>query len=403
MLKDQQIAVYITGGIAVYKAAAVVRGLIKQGAKVRVAMTQSATEFVTPQTFAVLTKQRVLVDLFDQATNQLVPHIELADWSDLAVVVPATANVLAKLANGIADDAVTAALLATTAPKLVVPAMNEHMWQAPATQRNLAQLRQDGVIIMEPAVGMLAEGYAGRGRLPDPAAIVDFIRYQVALKTGQLQGRTVLVTAGGTKERLDPVRYISNDSSGKMGYALASAAADQGAKVILVSTVHDRAIPAGVTLVPVESAQEMLTAIQQQFSTLDVIVMAAAVADFRPATVAEQKIKKTTDNDQMTLSLIKNPDILKTLAGQRKQQVMVGFAAETQQLIENATHKLTEKQLAMLVANDVSKKDRGFNADTNEVTILRPHQAPESLPMMSKTALAEALIERILPLLPVKK
>lgn len=393
-LKDCHVTVYVTGGIAVYKAASVVRGLMKQGALVRVAMTAAATEFVTPLTFATLTKQPVITDLFRADNTAYVPHIELADWTELAVIVPATANIVAKLATGIADDVVTSALLATTAPVIVVPAMNEHMWTAAATQRNLATLQSDGRIIMEPATGMLAEGYAGHGRLPEPDQIVAFVQTYWAKQTGTLVGRKLLITAGGTKERIDPVRFISNDSSGKMGYALAAAAADQGATVTLVSTVN-LPVPAGVTVVSVTDAREMLAAIQQEFADLDVLIMAAAIADFRPAQVADQKIKKTIDNDEMTLALVKNPDILKTLAQTKDHQLMVGFAAETQNLLVNAQQKLTNKRLDMLIANDVARADSGFGVDTNQVTILQPGRDPEPLPTLAKTVLAQQIIEMI--------
>ena len=403
-LENKHIAVYVTGGIAIYKAAEVVRGLMKQGAVVRVAMTMDATKFVTPLTFGALTKQPVLTDLFGNngSDGHYVPHIEMADWTDIAVVVPATANSIAKMAMGMADDAVSTTLLATTALKIVVPAMNNHMWAAPATVRNVATLAADGVMMMQPDTGMLAEGYAGRGRLPEPTTIVDFVQQKWAQQTGRLRHRHVLVTAGGTRERIDPVRFISNDSSGKMGYAIATAAANEGADVTLVSSTTPLSAPAGVEIVHVAGAKEMLNQMQHRFAQQDAVIMAAAVADFRPVEEATQKIKKTADNDTMTIKLTKNPDILKTLATQKTKQVMVGFAAETEHLLANAQQKLTDKKLDMLVANDVSRKDIGFNADNNQVIILRPNQEPEKLPIMTKSELAAELVDRVVTLLPGK-
>ena len=403
-LENKHIAVYVTGGIAIYKAAEVVRGLMKQGAVVRVAMTMDATKFVTPLTFGALTKQPVLTDLFGNngSDGHYVPHIEMADWTDIAVVVPATANSIAKMAMGMADDAVSTTLLATTALKIVVPAMNNHMWAAPATVRNVATLAADGVMMMQPDTGMLAEGYAGRGRLPEPTTIVDFVQQKWAQQTGRLRHRHVLVTAGGTRERIDPVRFISNDSSGKMGYAIATAAANEGADVTLVSSTTTLSAPAGVESVHVAGAKEMLNQMQHRFAQQDAVIMAAAVADFRPVEEATQKIKKTADNDTMTIKLTKNPDILKTLATQKTKQVMVGFAAETEHLLANAQQKLTDKKLDMLVANDVSRKDIGFNADNNQVIILRPNQEPEKLPIMTKSELAAELVDRVVTLLPGK-
>ncbi|HAT55422.1 MAG TPA: bifunctional phosphopantothenoylcysteine decarboxylase/phosphopantothenate--cysteine ligase CoaBC [Lactobacillus sp.] len=401
-LENKHIAVYVTGGIAVYKAAEVVRGFIRQGAVVRVAMTQDATKFVTPLTFGALTKQPVLTDLFAGDNDQFVPHIALADWSDLAVIVPATANVIAKMATGLADDAVSTTLLATTGLKVVVPAMNEHMWDAPATTRNIATLTADGVVVMQPDTGLLAEGYSGRGRLPEPSAIVDFVQHVWAKQTGRLRGRNVMVTAGGTRERIDPVRYISNDSSGKMGYALARAAANEGANVTLISSIISLSAPDSVHVITVSGAQEMLDTMKTYFAQQDAVIMAAAVADFKPVSVAEQKIKKTADNDLMTLQLTKNPDILKTLSVDKTDQIMVGFAAETEHLLTNAQHKLIDKKLDMLIANDVSRKDIGFNADQNQVTVIRPNVEPVQLPQMTKTKLSEQLIEMIADLLPGK-
>ena len=290
-LANKHVVVYVTGGIAVYKVASLVRELIKAGAQVQVAMTAAATQFVTPLTFATLTKRPVLTDLFASEQPDQVTHIHLADWSDLAIVAPATANVLAKMANGIADDFVTTALLATTAPKLVVPAMNEHMWQNRATQRNVAQLVADGITVLQPATGFLAEGYQGQGRFPALAVIL--AKVEACLTPQLLQNQTVVITAGGTNEPLDPVRFIGNRSSGKMGYALAQVAAMMGAQVTLISTRPELTVPAGLAqVVYVETAKELQGAVQAVYATADIVIMAAAVADFKPVQYVTHKIKK---------------------------------------------------------------------------------------------------------------
>lgn len=393
MLTGKHIALYVSGGIAAYKAATLVREFIRQKAQVRVVETAGAQAFVTPLTFQVLSKYEVYTDRFAQLAPEQVAHIELADWTDVAVVAPATADLMAKLANGIADDFASTALLATTAPKFVAPAMNVHMWENPATQRNVATLKQDGMRIIDPDTGFLAEGYHGKGRFPEPAKIVATVEAAlIAADTSlPLHGQKVLVTAGGTRERLDPVRYLSNDSSGKMGYALALAARNLGAQVTLISTVSQLPVPAGVTYVHVDSAAAMRTALLNRFVAAAMVIMAAAVADFRPAAPAANKIKK--DSTNYTLELTKNPDILAEL-GQRKQhQFLIGFAAETQNLLTYAQKKLAQKQVDMIVANDVSSPHAGFNRDTNEVTVLRPNQAPQPLKVASKTKIAQQILQ----------
>lgn len=393
-LANQKIAVYVTGGIAVYKVAGLVRQLIKAGATVQVAMTQSATEFVTPLTFATLTKRPVLTDLFAVDQPDQVAHIHLADWSNLAIVAPATANVLAKLANGLADDFVTTALLATTAPKLIVPAMNEHMWLNPATQRNVQQLVADGLTVMQPATGFLAEGYNGQGRFPEEAQIV---AQATRLLTPQLlKDQVVVVTAGGTTEPLDPVRFIGNRSSGKMGYAVAQVAAMLGAKVILISTRPELAVPAQLErVIYVQTAAELQGAVQAVYDQANIVVMAAAVADFKPVQYAPQKIKKQANQTDFQLNLTKNPDILAALGQQKTTQFLVGFAAETNDLLSNAQVKLAAKQVDLLVANDVSQTDRGFNADDNEVTLLWADGTTEKLPLTTKVTIATQILTRI--------
>ena len=387
-----KIAVHMTGGIAVYKAVEVVRGLQKQGHEVRVAMTQNAARFVGPATLAALTKHPVLIDQWAATLNGQVPHIELADWSELSLVVPATANLLAKMAAGLADDAVSATLLATSAPKIVVPAMNVHMWNNPATQRNIAQLRQDNVMVMDPATGMLAEGYAGKGRMPEPAAIVKQV--QDYLTNGPLKGKTLVVTAGGTREALDPVRYLGNRSSGKMGIAIAKAAANAGARVELIVGSVSVALPHSdrITVTQALSTSAMAAAVSDKFQTADALIMAAAVADFRPAVLADQKIKKHGDGT-LTLHLVPTEDILAKMGAQkRSNQVVIGFAAETNDLLQNADAKLQKKNADVIVANDVSEPGIGFGTDDNAVTILRPNQAPLRWSRQSKMMIAEKIV-----------
>ena len=392
MLKGKKIAVYITGGIAAYKAADLVRRLIKQGAEVRVAMTKAATEFITPYTLQILSKNEVFTNVFEDKDPAEVSHIHLADWSELAVVAPATANVMAKMAHGIADDFVTTTLVATTAPVFIVPAMNTHMLENPATVRNWERLEQDGHFVMEPDTGFLAEGYEGRGRFPEPEAIVEAIQeYLIRQQTDlPLSGKKVVVTAGGTKERIDPVRYITNDSSGKMGYQLAMAARDKGAKVVLISASTQFKKPFGMEVIAVESAQQMSDAVFKEFESADIVIMAAAVSDYTPETQATQKIKKK--ENQMVISLAKTQDILATMGQQKSHQFLVGFAAETHGVAEYAMGKLEKKNADMIVANDVSKPHAGFNKDTNEVTIFMVDEEPVELSVNSKQAIAEEIL-----------
>ena len=394
MLNQKKVAVYVTGGIAAYKALLFVRLLIKEGAHVKVAMTQSACQFVSPLTFQVLTKEKVMVDTFDENDPSVVQHIHFADWTELAIVIPATANTIAKIAHGIADDFVTSALLATTAPKVIVPAMNENMWENPATVRNCVQLQKDGVIMIEPSEGFLAEGYSGKGRLPEPEEVLQQIKELNLFEEEEksLLGKKVLITAGGTKERIDPVRYITNRSSGKMGYAVALKAAQAGAKTILVSAPTDLAVPIGVERIIVCSATEMKEAIDSHYDSADAVIMAAAVADYRVAEVADNKIKK---QETMTLELVKNPDILASLGERKQQQKLIGFAAETQDVITYGKEKVRKKNLDMLVANDVSKLNAGFDVDTNEVTFIYPGDQIVSLPNMSKLDVAERIIQAL--------
>lgn len=400
MLNQKKVAVYVTGGIAAYKALLFVRLLIKEGAQVKVAMTQSACQFVSPLTFQVLTKEKVMVDTFDENDSSVVQHIHFADWTELAIVIPATANTIAKIAHGIADNFVTSALLATTVTKIIVPAMNEHMWENPVTVRNCTQLKKDGVHFIEPAVGFLAEGYSGKGRLPEPEEVLRQIKelnlFDNEEKT--LLGKKVLITAGGTKERIDPVRYISNDSSGKMGYALAEDAVKKGAEVVLISATTVLPVPNGVKIEYVESAREMQEKVFEYFSETDIAVMVAAVSDYRVKEPATQKMKKTDDENEITLTLVKNPDSLKQLGNLKKEgQTVIGFAAETHQVIEFAKQKLVKKNADFIIANDVSDQTIGFGSDMHQVTILSKNGDEILLPKVSKHLLAKEIWNHLIP------
>ena len=399
MWKGKNVTVFVTGGIAAFKAATLVRLFVKEGAKVSVAMTKSACEFITPLTFQVLTKNKVYLDTFDEDEANKVQHIHLADQTDVAVVVPATANTIAKMANGIADNFVTSTLLATTAPIYVVPAMNEHMWGNPATVRNVKQLVEDGKVVIEPATGFLAEGYNGKGRLPEPEEIFEQVTFFESRREykSPLEGKTILITAGGTKERIDPVRYISNDSSGKMGYALARAAAVLGAEVQLISTTKQLKVPYGVQVTYVESALEMHDVVTHLFPKTDIAVMVAAVSDYYVANRSNQKIKKQQNELGLMLELLENPDILKKIGhSKREGQVVIGFAAETTNVLEYAKAKLEKKKADVIIANDVSNSRIGFNSDSHQVTLLTKDGHIVNLPENSKEELALNIWESLL-------
>lgn len=390
-----KIVVYVTGSVAAFKAVSVVRALQKQGHELQVVMTASAQEFIGQATFASVLHQPVLTDMWARTNQGHVPHIELADWTELAVVVPATANIIAKMANGLADDTATSTLLATTAPKLVVPAMNNHMWANQATQRNLALLEADGVKIMEPAEGLLAEGYAGKGRMPAVESIVATINDLLAAPAN---GQRLVVTAGGTREPIDPVRFIGNRSSGKMGIEIARAAAQAGYQVDLIVGQVEVAVPKNerIKVTQVESTEAMYQAVDQAFEGADGLVMAAAVADYKVDHPADQKIKKTSATSNLSLELTQGPDILATMgAKKRTGQIVMGFAAETDHLDDHAQAKLTRKHADVIVGNNVSQAGSGFETDTNQVTIYQPNQAPQQWKQMSKAAVAQGLIQLI--------
>ena len=397
MLNGKKIALGVTGGIAVYKAVDLVSRLRKQGAEVRVIMTEHAQQFVTPLTFKEISGNKVAVSMWDSNQEFNVEHIALANWADAFVVAPATANILAKMANGIADDLLSTTLLAAQAPIIVCPAMNTGMYQNSITQENIEKLQKHGVTVMPPAVGYLACGVTGPGRLPEPQQIVEFIDAFFAKKDGDMVGLKVLVTAAGTREPIDPVRFVGNRSSGKMGYAIAQAAAQRGAEVLLVTGPSALEIPPNVNGVKVESTNEMLEACMEAYEKMDVVIKAAAVADYRPRDVADQKIKKKTD-DALTVVMDKNPDILKELGARKAHQVLVGFAAETQNLLENAREKIVKKNLDMIVANDVTAAGAGFNADTNIVKFLFPSGEVRSLEQMAKTQVANILLDTVMEL-----
>jgi phosphopantothenoylcysteine decarboxylase/phosphopantothenate--cysteine ligase len=396
MYRGKRILLGVSGGIAAYKAVELLRLLVKAGADVHVVMTRHAQEFVGPLTFQTLSGNPVHTELFNLIQEREIGHISLADRADLCIVAPATANVIGKLANGIADDLLTTTLMATKAPVLLVPAMNVNMWSNPICQENRARLVRHGYQVMPPVTGELACGWQGEGKMPEPEAIFDFA--EELLGSRQLAGRTVLVTAGPTREELDPVRYLSNHSSGKMGYAIARAARNRGARVILVSGPVALAPPQKVELVLVTTAREMHAAVMARCAEADVIVKAAAVADFRPARRHSGKIKKGQD-DGMTLDLTRNPDILAELGARSGTALLVGFAAETGQLQANAGAKLAAKGADLIVANDVTDPAAAFGGDTNVVVFLDRQGRAEQLPCLPKGEVAERLLDRIEQLL----
>ena len=395
MLKGKKIVLGVTGGIAVYKAVDLVSRLRKQGCEVRVVMTEHAQQFVTPLTFKEISGNQVAVSMWSSNQEFNVEHIALANWADAFVVAPATANIIAKMAYGLADDLLSTTLLAAQAPIVVCPAMNTGMYENAATQENIAKLKSRGVTVMPPAVGKLACGTSGAGRLPEPQEIVEFLNAFFAKREGDLRGLKVLVTAAGTREPIDPVRFVGNRSSGKMGYAVAQMAAERGAEVLLISGPSALSIPANVKAIKVETTNEMLEACLESYEKVDIVIKAAAVADYRPRDVAEQKIKKKTD-DALTVVMDKNPDILKTLGAKKTHQVLVGFAAETQNLLENARDKVVKKNLDMIVANDVTAAGAGFNADTNIVKFLFANGEVRSLEQMPKVDVANCILDEAL-------
>ena len=392
-VSGKTVVLCVTGGIAAYKAADLTSKLRQAGAQVRVLMTESATQFIAPMTFETLSGYRTVVDTFDRSFAWEVEHISLAKAADVFVIAPATANVIAKAAHGIADDMVTTTLLATRAPVVVAPAMNTGMYDNPVTQQNLRTLRERGFHIIDPAAGHLACGDTGRGKLPDTPALLWGI--EKALTPQDLAGRRVLVTAGPTQEAMDPVRFLSNHSTGKMGYAVAARAALRGAETTLVSGPTALDTPAGVQRVDVVSACEMYDAVVSRAAEQDMIVKAAAVGDYRPAETAAEKLKK--GEGELTLALARNPDILAELGRKKRPgQLLCGFAMETQSLLENAAEKLRRKNCDMLVANSLRDAGAGFGTDTNVAPLLLADGRRETPPLMSKEALADVILDRLL-------
>lgn len=401
-MRGKTILLGVTGGIAVYKAAALTSKLAQAGADVRVIMTKAATEFVAPLTFQTLSRNPVATDVFDERDPAAVQHIDLADAADLLVVAPATANMIGKMARGIADDMLSTVYLATTAPVLVAPAMNVHMYAHPAVQENLDVLRRRGVTVIEPGEGQLACGYTGKGRMPEPEELFAKIAEMLAGAgkgerpsagggaDGPMKGMRVLVTAGGTVERIDPVRFLSNDSSGRMGFAIAEAARDMGAEVTLVRARTEAPPPDGVAVVDALSAEDMLQALLARFDEADLVVKAAAVADYRPVRAAGRKIKKK--EARMTLELEKTPDILQTLGERKTTQFLIGFAAETDNLAANAVAKAAGKHCDLVVGNDVTAPGAGFGTETNKVTVVDAAGVVADWPLLPKRELAERLL-----------
>ncbi|MEE9261600.1 MAG: bifunctional phosphopantothenoylcysteine decarboxylase/phosphopantothenate--cysteine ligase CoaBC [Dehalococcoidia bacterium] len=397
VLDKKHIVLGVTGSIACYKALDLASKLTQGGALVDVVMTQSATRFVTPLAFGGITHQPVVTDLFDPQSELSVEHVALAERADLLVVAPATANSIAKMALGLADDPLTTTLLATMAPVIVAPAMDGHMYENAAVQENLKKLRDRGVTIVGPDEGYLASGKMGKGRLVETPELMGHIR-AILGKDGDLAGSTIVVSAGGTQEPLDPARIITNHSSGKMGYALAEAARDRGARTVLVTAPTSLPDPVAVEVVRVQTALEMRDQVVKATADAQALVMAAAVADYRPKVASPQKLKK--DSDSMTLELTRNPDILTETTG---PIVKVGFAAESQDLAQNAREKMARKGLDLIVANDITDPESGFGSDSNKVLILGKNGQVEDLPLMPKEAVAHRVLDRVRDLMAAEK
>lgn len=403
--REQTIILGVTGGIAIHKSLDVASQLVKSGAYVHVVMTENATRLVQPLQFQVISRNPILLNLFDAGTDWKPPHIDLADRADLLAIVPATANTIGKLANGIADDALSTVAVSVHCPILLAPAMNGHMYQNPFVQRNIDTLKTHGVHFIEPESGDLACGYEGTGRLNTVETILqamsDILKGRDSESTptkraDDLQGKRVLVTAGATREYIDPVRFITNRSSGKMGYAIAEAAAQRGAEVRLISGAATVPAPIGIEIEQVETTLEMHDAVLKAFDETDIVIMAGAPADYRPREFTPHKIKKT--NDTLTLPLEKNPDIAQALGEQKTHQTLVCFAAETNDLLENAQKKLIRKNCDLIVANDILAEGAGFQSDTNIVTLLDRHGTCEQLPRASKRNVADVILTKVISL-----
>ena len=395
MLANKTIVLGITGSIAAYKGADLASKLTQAGAKVEVILTEAAMKFVSPVTFRSVTGRPVVYNMFELSGEFSVEHVALAEAADVVVVAPATADIIAKIAAGIASDMVCTTVVATHAPIVLAPAMHTGMWENKATQENVKILKSRGVVFVDPGVGHLASGGVGQGRLAEVQEIIAAIN-QVLAKGGDLAGKKVVVTAGGTQEAIDPVRFVGNRSSGKMGYAMAEAARDRGARVTLISAPTGLNKPVGLDIVNVESASQMSDAVAKATTEADVLIMAAAVADYQPKTRVAHKIKKESAGAGMTLELIRTPDILAEVKG---NFLKVGFAAETENVIENAKRKLESKKVDLFVANDVTAPDSGFAVDTNRVTIISRDGKTESLPLMTKREVADKVLDKVVSLM----
>lgn len=402
MVAGKTILLGVTGSIAAYKAAEIASKLTQAGAEVYAILTENARRFVGPVTFTHLTGHPAITDTFATPPQEEIAHVSLSDRADLVLIAPASGNVIGKIASGIADDMLTTTVMATAAPVLIAPAMNVRMYGNPIVQANIERLRGLGYGFVEPESGRLACGTTGQGRLAALETILAAV--ETALARGEdLAGKRIVITAGPTRERLDPVRYLSNDSSGKMGYALAEAARRRGAEVVLISGPTALPIPAGVRAIGIESAVELEKAAISELEAADAVICAAAVADFRPAKAFDQKLKKAPGQTEFTLMLERNPDVCAELGSRKGNRVLVGFAAETEDLLANAEAKLKAKRCDLLVANDVTAEGAGFGVDTNVVTLISAAEAPVSLPKMPKREVAEAILDRVAGLLCAKR
>jgi len=393
-LKNKQIVLGVTGSIACYKALDLASKLVQAGAMVDTVMSYGATRFVTPLAFHAITHREVVTDGFDSGSDLAIDHVALAQRADIVVIAPATVHCIAKLAAGLADDPLTTTVIATEAPLLVAPAMDANMYDHPATQENLAKLRERGVAIAGPASGRLASGQIGMGRLLETPELLGYIAATLG-SGGDLAGRTIIVSAGGTMEAIDPVRVITNHSSGKMGHTMAEAARDRGAEVVLVTAATGLPDPAQVQVVRVRSAQEMCDAVLDHVQAADALIMAAAVADYRPSVESAQKIKKS--NDDLTIELSKTTDILEAARG---RFVRIGFSAESQDLVQNAKAKLQSKDLDLMVANDITDPESGFGVDTNKVALIDRELQVEQLPLLTKYEVSQRVLDRVRELFP---
>jgi phosphopantothenoylcysteine decarboxylase/phosphopantothenate--cysteine ligase len=392
MLKDKKIILGITGGIAAYKACEITRRLKKLGAQVIVVMTQNAKKFITPLTLETLSGNEVVTETFPERRFVGVRHVDLASWADLILIAPATANIIDKIRSGIADDILTTIVISSKAPILIAPAMNVNMYENPIFQENLSYLGKLGYRFVGPEVGELASGIVGKGRLAEPEIIVDEA-VKILTQKRDLEGKSILVTAGRTEEPLDPIRYLSNRSSGKMGYAIAQEAYERGAKVTLISGPSNLTPPSGLNFIQVQTAQEMLSAVRSAFKKVDALIMSAAVSDFSPNVISKDKIKK--GGEEILLKLKPTVDILKEMGKYKKQKILVGFSLETEDEIRNAKRKIVEKNLDLIVVNNPNVPGAGFEVDTNQVTLIDKQGKIEKLPLLSKREVAGKILDKV--------